>query len=80
MTSDDIKTRLTLIFRDVLDCSTIELTRETTADDIEDWDSLANISLITVIEKEFHVTFKLEEITSLKNVGDMLDLIQRRVA
>ena len=80
MTPEEIKTRLTLVFRDVLDRETIELDRETTGGDIEEWDSLANISLIIAIEKEFCVTFQLAEITALRNVGDMLDLIQRRVS
>jgi acyl carrier protein len=80
MTSDEIKARVTLVFRDVLDCPDLELTRQTTGGDIEEWDSLANISLIVAIEKEFNVNFQLEEITSLKNVGDMLDLIQSHLS
>ena len=53
------------IFRDNFDDEELELTRETCADDIEDWDSLEQIN------------FKLEDVRGLKNVGDLLDLIER---
>ena len=53
------------------------LTRETTADDIEDWDSLEQINLLTAMEKQFGVKFKLDDVRGLANVGDMVDLIIR---
>jgi len=68
-------TRLSDIFRDVLDNDSIELSRGTTAADIEEWDSLAHISLLVAIEKEFQIKLDLSEIKLLQNVGDMLDLI-----
>ncbi|MGL4954357.1 MAG: acyl carrier protein [Cetobacterium sp.] len=66
------------IFRDVFDEEELEITKETTARDIDDWDSFAQISLIVDIEKEFGVKFNLDEVTELKNVGDMLDLIEKK--
>lgn len=66
------------IFRDVFDEEELEITKETTARDIDDWDSFAQISLIVDIEKEFGVKFNLNEVTELKNVGDMLDLIEKK--
>ena len=67
------------IFRDNFDDEELELTRETCADDIEDWDSLEQINLLTAIEKKFSLKFKLEDVRGLKNVGDLLDLIARMV-
>jgi len=75
----EIKERVTAIFRDVFDDETIVLLRETTADDIEDWDSLAHISLIVAIEKEFNIKFDLIELKPLQNVGELLDLIQSKI-
>lgn len=79
MTESEIKTRLKDIFVDVLDISAIELDRKTTASDIDEWDSLAHISLLVAIEKEFGIKFELTEIKNLQNVGDMLDLIARKM-
>ena len=68
------------IFRDNFDDEELEITRETCADDIEDWDSLEQINLLTAMEKKFSVKFKLEDVRGLKNVGDLLDLIERLTA
>jgi acyl carrier protein len=79
MTTEQIKANLTEIFKDVFDDNSIVLTRETTAADIEDWDSLAQITLLVAIEKEFKINLSLDEVKLLRNVGDMLDIIQRKV-
>ena len=68
------------IFRDNFDDEELEINRETCADDIEDWDSLEQINLLTAMEKKFSVKFKLEDVRGLKNVGDLLDLIERLTA
>lgn len=68
------------IFRDNFDDDSLVLTRETTADDIEDWDSLEQINLLTAIERRFGIKFKLEDVRGLQNVGDLLDLVQRLTA
>lgn len=67
------------IFRDNFDDEELEITRETCADDIEDWDSLEQINLLTAMEKKFAIKFKLEDVRGLKDVGDLLDLIERMV-
>lgn len=67
------------IFRDNFDDDSLVLTRETTADDIEDWDSLEQINLLTAIEKKFNIKFKLSDVRGLKDVGDLLDLVARMV-
>ena len=67
------------VFIDVLEDDDIVLNYNTTADDIEDWDSLNNILLVVEIEKKFKLKFKLEEIHSFKNVGEMCDYIFNKV-
>ena len=56
----------------------IVVIRETTADDIDDWDSLEHINLIAAVEKEFDIRFKMKEVSSMKNVGEMVDIIASR--
>ena len=68
------------IFRDNFDDEELVITRETCADDIEDWDSLEQINLLTAIEKKFAIKFKLADVRDLKDVGDLLDLIERLTA
>ena len=67
------------IFRDILDEELLNLTRDTTANDVDGWDSLAHIQLIVAIEKHFKVKFSSKEILSWKNVGELLDSLQDKV-
>lgn len=76
----DIKEVLEEIFRDVFEDESIELTEETTAEDIEDWDSLTHIQLIVDIEKKFNVKFTTQEINGLKNVGEFISLVESKLA
>lgn len=75
----DIKNDLQEIFRDVFDDESIIISEETTSDDIEDWDSFAQMNLIVAMEKQFGMKFNIKEINSLKNVGEMIELIKARV-
>ncbi|WP_270465091.1 MULTISPECIES: acyl carrier protein [Fusobacterium] len=75
----DILQKLEVIFRDVFDDEDIVLTNETTANDIEDWDSLAQINLLIAIKKEFKINFDLEEVSKYKNVGDIINAIKEKV-
>ena len=79
MTKQDILSAVQDIFRDNFDDDSLVITRETCADDIEDWDSLEQINLLTAIEKKFNIKFKLADVRDLKNVGDLLDLVARMV-
>lgn len=65
------------IFRDNFDDDSIVLTDATNADDIEDWDSLEQINLLTAIEKKYGLKFNLGDVRNLANVGDLLDLLER---
>ena len=78
MTQEEILTQITAIFRDVLDDDHIVLKRETTAEDIEGWDSLTHIQLIVTIEKKFGFKFTTAEINSFKNVGEMVDAVLKK--
>lgn len=75
----EIKERLQEIFRDVFDDEELEIREDISAKDIEDWDSLAQINLIIAIEKEFGVKFNLEEVSKLKNIGEMLEQIRTKL-
>lgn len=67
------------IFREVFDDESVILRRETTADDIEEWDSLTHMNLVIALELRFKIKFALGELQKLKNVGEMLDLINRKM-
>ncbi|RNA60782.1 acyl carrier protein [Chryseobacterium nematophagum] len=75
MDKNEILTKLTTIFHEELDNENIVLSFETTADDIEEWDSLSHIQLIVAVEKNFGVRFTSSEIQSWQNVGEMIDCI-----
>lgn len=74
-TETDVMRRLQDVFRDVLDQPGLVLTRETTADQVEGWDSLTNVRLMVATEMEFGTRFDTAAINSLRNVGDLADLI-----
>jgi acyl carrier protein len=78
MTHDEIKNKVTKIFRDILDDETIVLHDNTTANDIEGWDSLSHISILYAIEKDFNIKFILIEVKQLKKAGDLFDLIKSK--
>ncbi|MGE4297510.1 MAG: acyl carrier protein [Desulfovibrionaceae bacterium] len=79
MTSAQALERMQDIFRDVLDVDDIVLTTATTADDIEEWDSLSHINLVVALEQDFGLKFALGELQTLKNVGDMAELIVKKL-
>ena len=75
MDKEEILKKVQDIFKDVLEDEDIELSYNTTSNDIEGWDSLNHIVLIVEIEEKFNFKFKLEEIRSFKNIGEMCDII-----
>jgi acyl carrier protein len=71
---------ITPVFREVFDDDGINLTTSTTADDVEEWDSLTHMNLVIALELKFKIKFALGELQTLKNVGEMLDLINRKLS
>lgn len=78
MNTNTIYARLNKVFRDVFDDDDITVNANTTANDIEDWDSLEHITLMAAVQKEFNVKFSMGEIASMKNVGEMVQIIEKR--
>jgi acyl carrier protein len=79
MGRNELLSEIQTIFHDILDDDSIILKDETTAADVEGWDSLTHIQLIVAIEKHFKVKFTSKEILSWKNVGEMLDCMEQKV-
>jgi acyl carrier protein len=78
MDNSSIWEKLTQIFRDTFEDEQITIGPETTAKDIEDWDSLSHIQLLVAIEKTFGIRFNTGEVAGLANVGEMVELLSRR--
>lgn len=75
MNYESTKSEVVALFEDVMDIDDIELTDATTADDVEEWDSLSHVRLIVAIERQFSVKFSNSEIEALKQFGDIVQLI-----
>ena len=75
MTSDQVLSSVQDIFRDIFDEKDLIIENGTTSNDIEGWDSLNHIGIISAAEKEFRIKFALGELSTLKDVGSMIDLI-----
>jgi acyl carrier protein len=77
---DNLLEEVQAIFRDVFDQPDLVITRESNASTVEDCDSLAHVNLVTAIERRYKLKFALGELQDLKNVGDMLDLLAKKLA
>jgi acyl carrier protein len=77
MKREEILLELQDIFREVFIDDALVLTDDTTASDIDEWDSLMQVTLISEIENKYNREFSLEEVSNLRNVGDMVDLIMK---
>lgn len=80
MSREEIFENLNEVFQDVFDDESITVGETTTADDIEDWDSLEHINLIVAVEQKFGIKFNMGEVNGMKNVGAMVDIIVSRIA
>ena len=76
----DVRDKLNGIFQEVFKDDSIQIKPETTANDVDGWDSFSHVTLITAIEIRFNIKFSLKEIMSFKNVGDLMRCIERKVA
>jgi acyl carrier protein len=75
VTRDETLHKLTEIFRSIFDDNSIVLTSETTANDIEEWDSLNQIKIILAAEQAFKLKLNARKIDGLQNVGEMVDYL-----
>ena len=75
MTKEEVYERLNNVFRDFFDDDSIVLNDSTTAADIEDWDSLEHVNLIVAVEEEFSIRIPVGRVITMKNVGEMVDII-----
>ncbi|MBG0776987.1 MAG: acyl carrier protein [Desulfovibrionaceae bacterium] len=75
---EEIRKRLQAIFQEVFDDDELEIDDATSADDVDDWDSIMHITLMVAVEKEFGMQFNAEEIGKLSGVGGLIDLIEQR--
>lgn len=79
MERDEVIAKLTPIFREVFNDNGVELKDEMTAADVENWDSLTHMLMITKVEEELGIKFKLKELNRLKKVGDLIAIIQSKL-
>jgi len=78
MTREEVFERLNKVFRDVFDDDDITVTETTTSADIDDWDSLEHINLVAAVEQEFGIKFTMGQVVTMKNVGEMVDIILQK--
>ena len=79
MTREEVYETLNGVFQDVFDDESIEVNDETTSEDVDGWDSLEHINLIAAVEQEFGVKFNMGQVVSMKNVGEMEDIILSQI-
>jgi len=75
----EVRDKLNGIFQEVFKDDDIEIKPETTANDVDGWDSFSHVTLIVAIETRFNIKFSLRETMSFKNVGDMMKCIERKI-
>jgi acyl carrier protein len=75
-----IRDRLNVLFQQVFMDDTISIFDEMSAKDVEDWDSISHITLVVGVEREFGVRLRAADVGRLKNVGDMIDLLEKMTA
>ncbi len=79
MSREEILTMITEVIRDEFEDDTLDVTDQTTAADVDGWDSLAHLSLMHEMEGKFHVKFTMGEIRGLKNIGELINAIQKHL-
>ena len=79
MSREEILKKVNEVFTDVFDDKSLVVSDNTTASDIEDWDSLMHITLISSIEEELGIKFEMAEVVGVNNVGDMVDAICKKL-
>ncbi len=80
MQRSEIMVALTEVFREVFGQPTLEIREETTAADVNNWDSLNHVTMIFATEKKFGISFSTREVQGLKNVGELIALIEQKTS
>jgi acyl carrier protein len=79
MERNDIMAQVQEVFRDELELDDLVLEDATTAEDVEEWDSLSHVQLVVALEKSFNIKFTSREILSWDNIGDLVDCISKKI-
>lgn len=80
MEKTEIIEKLTSVFQEVFSDNSLVLNDEMTANDVERWDSLTHMLMISTVEEKFGVKFKLKELNKLKKVGDIIEILQEKLS
>jgi len=80
MTREEVFGNLNEVFRDIFDDDSITLTETSTAHDIEDWDSLEFVNIVVAVMQAFKIKFSIEDLRKLENIGQLVDLILKRLS
>lgn len=75
----EVMRRMEKIFQIVFEDETLQINESVCAEDIENWDSLHHVTLLSTLEKEFHIKFDIDEIITMENVGDMFTIIKNKI-
>jgi acyl carrier protein len=79
MERNEILEKVQDVFREELELDDLVIADETTADDVEEWDSLSHVQLVVALEKTFGIKFTSREILSWDNIGDLVDCIGKKL-
>ncbi|MCL6294979.1 acyl carrier protein [Jejuia spongiicola] len=80
MSREEILVKATQAFSTILEHSNFNLTDTTTAEDVDGWESITHMMIISEVEKKFSIKFKLMDLMEMANVGDLLDAIESELA
>jgi acyl carrier protein len=79
VTRADVLSKITEILSEVIDSPQLQLTEESTADGVEDWDSVNHVKLLIALESDLGIQFGTDEVNGIKNVGGLIDAIQTKL-
>ena len=79
MNRTELLRKLNEVFQDIFDDTALSIGETTTAKDIDGWDSLTHINLLAAVEDEFDVKFNMKDVLGMKDVGEMMDLIEEQL-
>ncbi|MCI9462638.1 MAG: acyl carrier protein [Lachnospiraceae bacterium] len=76
---NEVLEKINEVFRNIFEKENLVISEDTSADDIEGWDSLQHVKILVMLEQEFHVEFDIDEIISMDNIGDMVRIIKGKM-